>query len=702
MSASDSSPASPLTRRHFALWMTASGLTACGGGSGEATAPAPAPAPPAPGPASLSLTAGALGGTGFLAGTGTDARLPPTMTGHAFNSRGELWFLGYGSYEPEDRMVGKVSPQGTVSYAPPAIRASSGLFDAQDRYLVGQNQNDPGVVVAYLDGENVVPLAGQYNATTMQDGRGSAARIVLFMSPVRGNDGLVYFLDEPAFDSNAQTMLRTLAPDGTVTTLIPTPTNSVLILSPGGAVRRFRREHPGNLVEWAELVRSSSGEVSWSVLPHSWPGNVVPLAPVKDGGGRYWGTDPATANVAQYGLDGTHEQGWELSGRVRAAAANAVDGRLAVSVAGGLSTGAFSGDALFLLDPVKLPASVPTHWVGLQEQPGQTDGTSGSARFNFIEGVDACTDAAGVLHTVSAQQHVPSAPVRTVSSTGQVLSLPLARPATYRHLAEAYGYLLTYDPVADTVLRSPKSGSSNAWEPWVRSSVFDHYPPVQRSPLAGLQVLRTDTTGQLWFATRVVPLSVVSEIPPASGVSVIGTISATGQLQVVVGDPEQVHSAANYPPLDQRPWHMDVTDIAFEGGSSPVSWVLCNRTVATPEGKLVRYVPELVRLEGATRQSFALPTVKVTRPNSPPYQQLCVLPSRPGQVFLSSPCGVYRWTLAKGLELVAGQADPTPGGVRLGALPASLNLVKFISPGPDANSLYVGSENSVLRLTLPA
>jgi hypothetical protein len=39
--------------------------------------------------------------------------------------------------------------------------------------------------------------------------------------------------------------------------------------------------------------------------------------------------------------------------------------------------------------------------------------------------------------------------------------------------------------------------------------------------------------------------------------------------------------------------------------------------------------------------------------------------------------------------------------VRLGALPTSLNVVKFISPGPDANSLYVGSENSVLRLGLP-
>lgn len=703
MSASDHSIA-PLTRRHFALWMTATGLTACGGG-GSSDAPAPTPAPPpAPVPASLSLLAGALGGGGILAGTGTDARLPPAMTGHAFNSQGELWFLGFAGNEPEAGLsVGRVSPPGTVSYSPNSLRARGGLFDAQNRYLVAQNRNDPGVVVAYLDGDSAVALAGQYGVTTLQDGKGPAAHIVSFNSPVRGNDGLVYFLDEPPYVSNAQTMLRALAPDGTVTTLLPTPTNSVLILSPSGTIRRFWREQPGNRVEWAELVRSATGEVSWSVLPHRWPGNVVPLAPVKDGGGRYWGTDPTTANVAQYGLDGSREQVWELPGPVRAAAANPVDGRLAVSVVSAFNTGSLSGDAFFLLDLAKLPASTPLLWVGLQEQPGHTDGVAGSARFNFVEGVDARTDASGMLYLVtgSAPESGTSAPVRTVSAMGHVLSLPLARPRSYRLLAEAYGYLLAYDPATDTVLRSPKSGVSNAWEPWAHSSAFSHYPPVARSPLSGLQVLRTDTTGVLWFATRVIPLSGI-EIPSASGASVIGTISATGQVQVVAGDPQQVHSAANYPPLEQRPWYMDVTDFAFEGGGSPVSWVLCNRTVATAEGKLVRYVPELVRLEGSTRQSFALPPVNVTYAYALHYQQLCVLPGRPGEVFLSSACGVHRWTVAKGLELVAGQTDPTPSGVRLGALPASLNLVKFISPGPDANSLYVGSENSVLRLNLPA
>lgn len=243
------------------------------------------------------------------------------------------------------------------------------------------------------------------------------------------------------------------------------------------------------------------------------------------------------------------------------------------------------------------------------------------------------------------------------------------------------------------MLRTPKNGGGTAWEPWAQSTVFAGY--------GGLQVLRTDTTGLLWFATRTLPEGDGS-YSPGNGTSLIGTISATGQVQVLLGDPQRIYSPANYPPLDQRPWYMDVTDIAFEGTTSPVSWVLCNRTVLTSQGQFERYAPELVRLEGATRQAFALPGLDIHRRELMPYQQLCVLPSRPGQVFLSSPCGVHRWTVAKGLELVAGQADPTPAGVRLGTLPASLNLVKFISPGPDANSLYVGSENSVLRLILPS
>ena len=691
----------PLTRRHFALWMTASGLTACGGG--ETPSPAPAPPPPAPGPASLSLVAGALGGAGSMAGTSTDARLPVAAAGHSFNSQGELWFTGYSGNEPEaGSMVGLVSAQGTLSYFPLALAASTGVFDAQDRYLVAQfRSGESGYVVSFLQDGTTVPLAGRFGTTMPQDGKGSAAQIAYFRSPVLAGDGLVYFLDLAVSDPNAMDTLRTLAPDGTVTSLLPTPQNSLLIVSHSGAIRRFKKESPSNVVEWAELARLPSGEYTWNILPHSWPASVTPVAPVKNDGNRYWGVNATSGTAAHYALDGTRQLEWQLPGRVKTAVAHPVNGNLIVSVS---SVNSAYGDALYRLDLVKFLKSVPVLWVGLEDRRGHSDGTGDAARFDFDSGVDVHTDASGPLYLVTAEAAVPGAPasIRTVNRTGQVASLSLKRPPAYRHLAEAYGYFLTYDPATNTVLRSPKSGSYNAWEPWVQSTYFNHYPPVPRSlvPTSGPQVLRTDTTGLLWFATRVVPLSGI-EVPSASGISVIGTISATGQVQVVIGDPLLVHSAINYPPLEQRPWYMDVTDIAFEGGASPVSWVLCNRTIATSEGKLVRYVPELVRLEGATRQSFALPSANVTHMSSLHYLQLCVLPSRPGEVFLSSACGVHRWTVTKGLELLAGQNLPTPVGVRLGALPTHLNLVKFISPGPDANSLYVGSENSVLRLGLP-
>ena len=59
----------------------------------------------------------------------------------------------------------------------------------------------------------------------------------------------------------------------------------------------------------------------------------------------------------------------------------------------------------------------------------------------------------------------------------------------------------------------------------------------------------------------------------------------------------------------------------------------------------------------------------------------------------------YPW-IGKGMELLAGQGGVTPGGVLPGPLPADLNVVKFLVPGPDRRSLYVGSENSVLKLVL--
>lgn len=687
---------SALTRRHFALWMTASGLSACGGGGGEG-APAPAPPPgPAPGPASLSLMAGGLGGIGFLGGKDTQARLPQEIIGLTFSTQGDMWFVGRGS---DTQRIGHVSAQGTMTYGSAFTQhAISGVVDASGRYLVALFFGPVQVVCAW-EGDTLQVVAGRSRAPgepdVMQDGKGATAQICRFDSPVLGGDGLVYFLDRPFVA--AHRTLRALAPDGTVTSLLAVPDGSRLLVSPTGAIRMFIDAQ--SRVEWAELANTAPGVYAWNVLPSSWPsGSAVPLAPVKGSADRYWSYDAAARTVAHYALDGTRQNARELPGELDVAAPNPATGHLALRIRrdlGAPNSWQYPAE-LYLLDPSQAPTAPLSAWVGLPDQLGHTDGVGDAARFDFTGGAHAISEGSGPLFVaVGAGTTYGGAapPVRTVAPSGQVAStaLPYRRTGL---LAIAYGYLLTYDRSTNTVLRTPKNGSGTVWEPWVQSSVFAGY--------GGLQVLRPDTTGLLWFATRTLPAGGGGgSNPTGEGTSLIGTISATGKVQVLLGDPQQVYSAANYPPLAQRPWYLDITDIAFEGTASPVSWVLCNRTVLTSQGEFERYAPALVRLEGATRQAFALPGLDTQRRELMPYQQLCVLPGRPGQVFLSGPCGVYRWTVAKGLELVAGQADPTPGGVRLGALPARLNLVKFISPGPDANSLYVGSENSVLRLGLP-
>ena len=635
-----------------------------------------------------------------MAGTGTQARLPVMLIGPAFSSQGDLWFAGE---HLDVQRIGKVSPDGALTYRPAQAElpfAVAGVVDAHNRYLVAIPSAGLGPVhVIYaVEGDSLQIVAGRVTTPTqpdvMQDGKGPAAQICRFESSVLGGDGLVYFLDRPL--ASAQWTLRTLAPDGTVTSLLPAPNGSRLLVSPTGAVRRFTDAE--SRVEWAELAKPASGVYAWNVLPSSWPsGSAVPLAPVKGSADRYWGYDAAAKTLAHYALDGTRQNARQLPGAPEAAAVNPATGHIALSIRRDLPGAPLYPAELYLLDPSQPPTAPLSAWVGLPDQLGHADGVGDAARFDFTGGAHAVSEGTGPLFVaVGAGTTYGGAapPVRTVAPSGQVTSttLPYRRTGL---LAIVYGYLLTYDRATNTVLRTPKNGGGAVWEPWVKSPLFAGY--------GGLQVLRPDTTGLLWFATRTLPAGGGGgSYPPGEGTSLIGTISATGQVQVLLGDPQQVYSAANYPPLAQRPWYLDITDIAFEGTASPVSWVLCNRTVLTSQGQFERYAPELVRLEGATRQAFALPGLDIQRSELMPYQQLCVLPSRPGQVFLSSPCGVYRWTVAKGLELVAGQADPTPGGVRLGALPASLNLVKFISPGPDANSLYVGSENSVLRLTLPA
>jgi hypothetical protein len=99
--------------------------------------------------------------------------------------------------------------------------------------------------------------------------------------------------------------------------------------------------------------------------------------------------------------------------------------------------------------------------------------------------------------------------------------MPVTFPSSCRLLSSAYGYLVTYHQESETLLRTPKGGAGTAWEPWVKSSLLD-------SLSSEVATLRVDTTGVLWFATRVRPVPVDWMPFKNSGASLIGTISATG------------------------------------------------------------------------------------------------------------------------------------------------------------------------------
>ena len=116
------------------------------------------------------------------------------MTGHAFDSKGNLWFVGWNSSE---QRVGRVSAEGTLSYfaLSPQQGDISGVVDAQDRYLIAHTvHNTTGVLVSLFSNEGLVTLAGQSIEGPLQDGKGPTARIRSFESPLLASDGLVYFL----------------------------------------------------------------------------------------------------------------------------------------------------------------------------------------------------------------------------------------------------------------------------------------------------------------------------------------------------------------------------------------------------------------------------------------------------------------------------------------------------------------------------
>lgn len=691
-SAPDNAPS--ITRRRFGQWglvAAASGVVSCGGGDAE-----PVVEPPPAQAGSLELVAGALGGGGFALQQGAMARLPAQLTGPAFNSQGDLQFVGQYYW---DARVGRRSRDGASSFSPTHPHFFSGLlFDAQDRYLVTTGFGR----IAYLHGETPVPFVGGASETAMVDGVGAGASVRGFDSPLLARDGRVYFIDEDP-QKAFQPMLRSLGADGSVKTLLPLPRGSKLLESASGGVRRcthFSGEPP----EWADLVLDGS-TYRWQSLANQWRfGAWVPLKKVQ-------GTDAYWALAAEEGAPEMRVAQMDLSGRLLAAGWTLRGSKVAVvhgssrANPASLFVACSSGVDEFgseLMECRLEPAGAVVHpWLGLQATPGEADGQGGQARFNFARGAEAVPDGAGGLLLLEYQRSSSSAaaPVpalRSVSASGQVSTWTL--PPRGSRMAIAYGHVVAFDPRTAALVRTTIDGKSG-WQTWASSS---HFAATRGESV----IFRTDTTGRLWFAKRYSPQPGDGDayFGRANGNALVGTIDANGQVQIVAGDPQALYTPQTYPPLAQRPWYMDITDMAFEGGAAQVSWVLCQRVELDGATNLAGFHPELVRIDAQSIQKFALSfeiDSHLPQSREEPFQQICVLPGRPGEVFLASACGVHRWTQAKGLELLAGQNGPTPGGVFPGPLPGGLNLVKFLAPGPDRHSLYVGSENSVLRLVLP-
>lgn len=680
-----------LSRRQFGRWglaAAATGVAGCGGGGGAIVEP-PAAA------SGLEMVAGALGGSGFALQQGVITRLPTNLTGPAFNSKGDFQFVG--AYNRDVRL-GRKPQQGASSYAALSSEGVVGqIFDALDRYLVTvRSASGQGEQIAFVQGDaTLTVLAGGAGTSPLRDGRGADASINHFSNPLLAKDGLVYFTD--IRPDASKVVLRSLSVEGVVSTLLELPNGSRLMESPSGGVRRFTHAlYPAELMEWADLVTDGYA-YTWQTVSQQWPfDRAAPLAKVAGTADVYWAESITTLALAQVDLSGRWlAVGWKLPGPLYGVAVKrSSPGSLFVTY--GPPAG-YEGVGLAECR-LEMPSTVVYNWLGVPANRGFVDGGAQQARFNFRVQTAAVGDGDGGLLLLEYQDASRLPAIRTVSASGQVGTWPEALRAD--RMALAYGYAIAFESSTNTLIRAPKSGQGS-WQPWVTSSYFLPEGPEAR----GIDVLRTDASGLLWFAKCYVPRSIWTVPGGSRGNSIVGTVDASGQVRIVAGDPQALYTPETYPLLAQRPWYMDITDMAFEGGNAPVSWFLCNRFVLDDAGKFVRVQPELVRADTAGRQTFVLPAPDLSSASLAsgelPYLRLCTLPGRPGEIFLSSACGVHRWTLSKGMELLAGQASTTPGGVVLGALPGGLNQVMFIAPGPDQRSLYVGSENSVMKLVLP-
>lgn len=675
-----------LSRRHFATLMATSSLSACGEGGSAGNTPAPPNPPVLSG--GLSLVAGGLGGTGYQPGVGDAARLPGDFCSLTLNADGEALFASAIDSDTVPNW-GRVTPQGQVSYFRGPFKvnywASSSVVDARNRVLVFSNLSAAGPVLYRLEGQQFVVLAGsgpipEATRENLMDGQGTAARIGYFGSPVLGPRGWIYFLDGNVPD----TVLRAVDETGNVTSLLSAPYGAKLLYSGSGALRLVTSDdslatHPKT---WYELAQSADGSYHWQTLAHQWPGSAQkPWAPALGSTDTYWTLSEAQpTRVILQRLNGMEVRSWSLPGAgliQRPAAVDPSTGHLVVAVSIGNSM------TLLRFDPT---SDTPTQWCGKPGQPGQVDSMGEQARFDFSGGAEAFTGPAGELYVTSVGDQGPQ-PMRVVGSQGQVASRAFPKGKGKGLVPNANGDWVT--STGNQFLRAPQTGNSD-WTAWVTEA-------SSGVKLAQVSAIRQDVAGQVWFAEAYQPSSTMfPSAAPKPGGGVIAQIDRNGRVSVVVGDLNTNYTDATYPPIAQRPWYFDVTDFRFE--STAVAWLLCNRPVLQ-NGAHTDSQHELVRVEGSVVRSWTLPATYPGGLQS--YTRMCLLPGRPGEVFLASTSTVFRWTEAAGLTVLAGNPAYAMG-VKLGALPAGLGFVHFLEPGPTANSLYIGSEHSVLRLDLPA
>lgn len=676
------------SRRQFTALLALGGVTslsACGGG-GSSDGGTPTPPPPAPPTANtLSLVAGGLGGTGLLDGTGTEARMPGDFNRLAVNAAGDVFFTRY-RFAGDSSLsgCGFISRTGQLQHLSPPTAVSYDSWvvaDAQGQFLISLPAEGGGWQLQRWDGSRFTPAA---------NGQGEPIRLVGFASPVLDGQGTLWFLD---YDSQGRHPLRTLGADGQLHTVTDDSPNGTLVWDASGQLMLLDAQPDWTATtprQWHVLNTSSAGQAIWQSQGPQWPATQdQPFAAVEGSPGVFWtqSSPYASAQIKQRRIDGTDVKAWAPpAGALKAAALDRSTGQLLVAMEAAYST----AGVVYRMNPQNGQATLQC---GAPEQRGLRDGSGANARFDFADRTEAFTDPDGTLHVASGYAN----PMQTVGAQGQVSARAFPKGVGNGLARAANGDWLTIETSYYNahIRRAGQNGASD-WETWI-----DGYTSNPR--LAYLSALRLDTTGQLWFAagtpSTVEPAffpGIGTPTPPKGG-NVLGQIAPSGQITILAGTADATFSRDSYPSVDQRPWYYDITDFGVE--SAAIVWLLCNRKPIPPHwNEPALTAPCLVRVEGSIVKTFVLPTV--SQRSTRTYIRLCLLPTRPGEVFLASHSAVFRWTEATGMALLAGNPNFTTG-VKLGTLPGGLGEVKFLVPGPTDSSLYIGSENSVLRLELP-